>query len=78
MKSKELLDNAVDYIYDIVYGQDWICEALLDIPEEYQRNLKSASRTATICAKDVYLDFLNIIRKNNYYYDSLLSIKKYL
>ena len=34
MKSEELLDNAVDYIYDIVYGQDWICEALLDIPEE--------------------------------------------
>ena len=29
MKSKDLLDNAVDYIYEVVYGQDWICEALL-------------------------------------------------
>lgn len=34
MKSEELLDNAVDYIYEVVYGQDWICETLLDIPEE--------------------------------------------
>lgn len=28
---EQLLDNAVDYIYKVVYGQDWICEELLDI-----------------------------------------------
>lgn len=34
MSTEQLLSNAVDYIYEVVYGQDWICEALLDIPEE--------------------------------------------
>lgn len=34
MNSEELLDKAIDYIYDLVQDDDYICEALMDIPEE--------------------------------------------
>lgn len=34
MTTEQLLDNALDYIYELVYQDDWICVALLEIPEE--------------------------------------------
>ena len=59
MKSEELLDNAVDYIYDVVYGQDWICEALLDIPEES----KICDETCDNLCKDCIIRFLKYYKK---------------
>ena len=59
MKSEELLDNAVDYIYEVVYGQDWICEALLDIPEEE----KICSAYCQNLCKDCVLRFLKHYKK---------------
>lgn len=34
LSQSQLLDNAIDYIYSLVQYDDWICEKLLDIPEE--------------------------------------------
>lgn len=34
MTQKQLLDNAIDYIRSLVQYDDWICEKMLDIPEE--------------------------------------------
>lgn len=59
MNSKQLLDNAIDYIYDIVYGQDWICEALLDIPKES----KICDETCDNLCKECILRFLKHYKK---------------
>lgn len=59
MKSKDLLDNAVDYIYEVVYGQDWICEALLDIQEESE----ICDLTCDNLCKDCILRFLKHYKK---------------
>ena len=59
MKSEELLDNAVDYIYEVVYGQDWICEALFDIPEESE----ICEHTCNNLCKDCILRFLKHYKK---------------
>lgn len=32
MTTKQLLDNAIDYIYELVEQEDWICMELLQIP----------------------------------------------
>ena len=32
--TEQLLDNAIDYIYELAGEEDWICEELLVIPEE--------------------------------------------
>ena len=34
MTTEQLLDNAIDYIYELAGEEDWICEELLVIPEE--------------------------------------------
>lgn len=34
MTTKQLLDNALSYIYELTYQDSWICDKLLEIPEE--------------------------------------------
>ena len=34
MTTEQLLDNAIDYIHEFVGEEDWICDVLLEIPEE--------------------------------------------
>ena len=34
MKHEQLLDNALEYIYELTYQDSWICDKLLEITEE--------------------------------------------
>jgi hypothetical protein len=54
MTTEQLLDNAIEYIYELVEQEDWICEALLVIPEEE----KICSETCDIICKDCIIRFL--------------------
>lgn len=59
MTTEQLLDNAIDYIYELVEQEDWICEELLGIPEE---NV-ICSETCDIFCKDCIMRYLKCYKK---------------
>ena len=59
MKTEQLLDNAINYIYELVAEDDWICEELLVIPEEE----KICSTTCHGLCKDCIIRFLKHYKK---------------
>lgn len=59
MTTEQLLDNAIDYIYELVEQDDWICEELLIIPEEE----KICKETCDNFCKDCIIRFLKHYKK---------------
>ena len=59
MKSEDLLEHAVEYIYELVNQDDWICTELLEIPEESD----ICKQTCDNLCKDCIIRFLKRYKK---------------
>lgn len=59
MTTKQLLDNAIDYIFKLVEQEDWICTELVEIPEEE----KICENTCDGLCKDCVKRYLNETRR---------------
>lgn len=59
MTTEQLLDNALDYIYELVEQEDWICCELVAIPEEE----KICSETCDNLCKDCIIRYLKHYKK---------------
>ena len=59
MTTEQLLDNALNYIYELVEQEDWICCALLEIPEEE----KVCEETCDNLCKDCIKRYLKHYKK---------------
>ena len=59
MTTEQLLDNAIDYIYELTYQDSWICDELLEIPEEEKI---CAAYCQNLC-KDCIIRFLKHYKK---------------
>ena len=57
--TEQLLDNAIDYIYELVEQEDWICEGLLSIPEENE----VCSETCDNFCKDCIMRYFKCYKK---------------
>lgn len=60
MTTEQLLDNALDYIYELAGEEDWICKELLQIPEEEE----ICSETCDNLCKDCIMRFLKHYKKD--------------
>lgn len=60
MTTEQLLDNALDYIYELAGEEDWICEELLQIPEENE----ICNETCDIFCKDCIKRYLKHYKKD--------------
>lgn len=59
MTTEQLLNNALEYIYELVEQEDWICEELLQIPEEKE----ICEETCDILCKDCIKRYLKHYKK---------------
>lgn len=51
MTTEQLLDNALDYIYELAGEEDWICEELLQIPDEKEICFETCDTFCKDCIK---------------------------
>lgn len=51
MTNEQLLENALDYIEEIVQDEDWICTGLHNIPEEYDYCADNCENLSKDCIK---------------------------
>ena len=49
MTDKEYLDKALDFIIELIDGDDYICEKLLDIPEEHEICVSTCQNLDKFC-----------------------------